>query len=363
MVERIDRLDHLEADGAQHPLDGDLLDHLAHHGAAGAGMRLMAGHGGGGVVEDAHGEVGLVVEGVHHTRDAAREERGVAHEGEARRIGLGAVDALRDGDAGAHAEARVDHVERARVAQRVAADIAAEDGLAASHGLLDGVEARAVRASRAEHGRTHGELRDGSGLRRRSGLLAEERLEGGAHGFHGVLAGGLDIARELAADPARDTVLAAHPQKRPLDHGVELLHAEHLVEPLEELERELLGKRERRDYAQQARARGIVKVVFDVCEADAVRRDSHARGIRASRDDVVAGIRGELVGEKRIALLDLGMVGEGEAREDDPARRILDESLGLEAEPFVLVGNLDGLVAVVDARGGTEEHWASDALR
>ena len=59
------------------------------------------------------------------------------------------VDALRDGDATTHAQAGVDHVERCGIAERVAPDVTAEDGLAFAHGAFDGIEARAMRATRA----------------------------------------------------------------------------------------------------------------------------------------------------------------------------------------------------------------------
>ena len=125
----------------------------------------MAGHGGGGVVEDDERHFRLVVEGVDGARDSRREEGRVADEGEAGGVRLDVADALGDADARAHAEAGVAHVERRGVAERVAADVAAVDGLASAHGRLHRVEGGAVRAAGAEDGRT-----DGKRWRLRRGL-------------------------------------------------------------------------------------------------------------------------------------------------------------------------------------------------
>ena len=64
---------------------------------------------------------------------------------------------MRHRDAGAHAKTRVDGVERRRIAQRVAADVAAQHGIAPRKGALHRVEALPVRAPRAQHGRTGGQ--------------------------------------------------------------------------------------------------------------------------------------------------------------------------------------------------------------
>ena len=328
-------------------------------------MRLVAGHGSGGVVQHHQREVCLVVEGVHHARDATCEEGGVAHEGEARGVGLDAEDALRDVDARAHAQARVHHVERGGVSQRIAADVAAVDGLALAHGLLHGVEAGTMRAASAQHGRTDGQLGGGVGLSRGdlSGwLAAKEARDGLPHRLHRVLARGLDVARQLAADLGGEAKLAAHRDERALDDRVKLLDTEHLVEPLQELDSLALGERERRTHAQDARMVRLVQVLAYILVADAVRGDAHASGLPCPRQHEVVARVAERLGELGVAGLNLRVVDHREAREDDPAGGVLHEALGLVHAPLVLVGHLDGLVAVVDTRGGAQQHRASDAL-
>ena len=140
------------------PITAGLVARHLHEGASRAGVRLLAGHGRRRVVEHAQDELVAVVDGVHDTRDAACEKGRVAHEAEGQGLGVGAGDALGHGEAGAHAHAGVDHLERRGVAQRVAADVAAEGRFALSHCPLHGQKARAVRAPRAQHRRTCGQL-------------------------------------------------------------------------------------------------------------------------------------------------------------------------------------------------------------
>ena len=130
-------------------------------------MRLLAGHGCRRVVEHAQDELVAVVDGVHDARDAACKKGRVAHEAEGQGLGVGAGDALGHGESGTHAHAGVDHLERRGVAQRVAADVAAEGCLAFSHCPLHGQKARAMRASRAQHRRARGQLGFRHGTARR----------------------------------------------------------------------------------------------------------------------------------------------------------------------------------------------------
>ena len=160
-VERVRMHDAIEADGLQHARDGDGLALRPHERDAGAGMRLRAGHGRGGVVQHAHGDVVAVVHGVHQARQPAGEERGVAHERQRLLVRLGHGEALRHRDARAHAQAGVHGVQRHRVAQRVAADVAAQHGGRLPQRALHRVEAAAMGAARAKHGRAHGQRRVG----------------------------------------------------------------------------------------------------------------------------------------------------------------------------------------------------------
>ena len=266
-------------------------------------------------------------------------------------------------DAGPHAEAGVAHVEGLGVAERVAADVPAEDRLLAGHGALDGIEARTMRAAGTEHGRTHGELwhvvRRGD-----RDVAAEKCVDGCGDRLHGVLARGADVARELAANSAGDSPPAADVDEGALDHGVELLHAEDLVEPLEEVAGEPLGERERGAHAKHAGTSLVTgKVLLDVLVAHALRGDADARGGRSRGNHEVPCIVGELVGETGVALLDERMVLDRETREDDPARRVPHEALGLLGLPLVLVLDENGLVPMVDAGRGPDDDGTPDALR
>ena len=77
---------------------------------------------------------------------------------------------------------------------------------------------------------------------------------------------GLDVGHEHV-----EAVLAADVGELALDDGVELLHAEHLVEALQELDRPALRERERRGHAQHARVVELVEVLADVGVVDARR--------------------------------------------------------------------------------------------
>ena len=59
----------------------------------------------------------------------------------------------------AHAKARINHVQRRRVAKGVASDVSAVDCRSLSDSLLYSVERSSVRTSRAKHRRSHRKLR------------------------------------------------------------------------------------------------------------------------------------------------------------------------------------------------------------
>ncbi len=73
---------------------------------------------------------------------------------------------------------------------------------------------------------------------------AQEGRHGLQHAVTAVFTGGLDVAGELAAYLDAQSVFPADIGKRPLDHRVQLLHTEDLVQPGEELDRSLLRERE-----------------------------------------------------------------------------------------------------------------------
>ena len=171
---RVDDDDVFIAEGVQHVLDLDRGRDLSLQRIAGAGVVLVAGHAGDVVVEHDGDDRALVVQNLGRAGHAGVEEGRVAHDAEdlfllARRSkSLG--HAHRDGEAAAHAHAGVHRAQRRGAAERIAADIAADDEVFA---LRHRVEEAAVRAAGTKHRRARhgldGELFD-------FGLDAEEHL-------------------------------------------------------------------------------------------------------------------------------------------------------------------------------------------
>lgn len=106
-VERVDNRA-LDVECFENARDAERGHVVAHHRATATRMRLLAGHGRRRVVEYAHDHIVLVVDGIDDTRDTAGKEGRVAHETERERARVNRLDALRDGDATAHAQAGVD---------------------------------------------------------------------------------------------------------------------------------------------------------------------------------------------------------------------------------------------------------------
>ena len=140
----------------QHFLNDDGAAALAHERDTGARVGLTARHGRGGVVQNGEGDVVAVVHRIRNAGHSAGEERGVAHESHLLLVRLGHRETLSHSNARAHAQAGVHGIERLGVAERVAADVPAQHGLATAERLLHGIEAAAVRAARAQHRRPHG---------------------------------------------------------------------------------------------------------------------------------------------------------------------------------------------------------------
>ena len=163
-------------------------------------MSLPAGHRGRRVVEHYDHDIMMVVGGVDYTRDAAREKRRVADEREVDRIGLDAVQPLRNRDASTHAEAGIDHLERRGVAERIAADVTGEDRLAPFHRLLHSEERRAVRAAGAEHRGPSGRFGGGLAAGNFGCRNAQQVCDRAGNERHGVLASVGQVARPLAED-------------------------------------------------------------------------------------------------------------------------------------------------------------------
>ena len=122
-------------------------------------MRLVACHGRRRIVQYDQRHIRLIVKRVHSARDPGRKECGISHKGKTFSIRLYMSNALRDTDTRAHAQTGVAHVQRRRVSERIAADIAAINGLLPAHRGLDRVERRPVGTSRAQHRRSDGQCR------------------------------------------------------------------------------------------------------------------------------------------------------------------------------------------------------------
>ena len=90
---------------------------------SGAGRVLSSGHGGGFVVGDDDGDVGVFVDAIQQSRHARVGEGGVADDGYGR-MQAGIRSTLRHGDGGAHIHARVNGVEWGIGSQRVATNVA-----------------------------------------------------------------------------------------------------------------------------------------------------------------------------------------------------------------------------------------------
>ncbi len=163
-----------------HVFDAERRDHALHvelarravlERLAVEGVALAARHGGRAVVEDADGAGALVVHGRDQRRQARVRERGVADDGDDGTV-LGArkreLETVSHRHRGAHVDAGVHRRERRQRAERVAPDVAGDDGAQARELL----EHESVRTARTERGRAGGNV--GLGLRM-GGLSAAER--------------------------------------------------------------------------------------------------------------------------------------------------------------------------------------------
>ena len=192
----------------------------------------------------------------------------------------------------------------------------------------------------------------------------EEVVNRATDRLDGVLSRGLDVGGEFAADLDGEAASAAGGDEGALDHGVELLDAEDLVEAVEEVGREGLREGVWGRHAEHPHVVLLAQVLGDVGGADAVGCDAEARaGTQTGRlADGVSRVAGEALGEGGVALLDRRVGAHGERGEDDPAGGVADEALGLAVSPVARVSHLHVLVAVVDSRGRAHDHGAAELL-
>ena len=196
-----------------------------------AGVGLMAGHGGGAVVEDDHQDVVLVEHGVGQAGHAGMEEGGVADEGHHRLAG-GPGKAAAGGHGGAHADQEVGHAQGRQHAQGIAADVAGIAGVV-TEGVADGIIDGAVRAAGTKVRRTHGQLADhGRGGLDRAGAVqiighAAQHQGGGVFVQHGE---GL----VLAFDAGLAAALLGQGAHAAFQQGLAFLQHQHAVTGVQE---------------------------------------------------------------------------------------------------------------------------------
>ena len=145
---RVDLLDVLHADSADELLYVDGLGLDASELSPGSGVGLVAGHGGGAVVQDDHDYLVVVEQRVHQRGHSGMEERGVPDE---RYGGLVRGSGETSGGTGAssHADDEVGGLEWRGHSEGVASDVGAVDDVLGADGFLGrGVHAP-VGASRA----------------------------------------------------------------------------------------------------------------------------------------------------------------------------------------------------------------------
>ena len=293
-IERIDSLDRRKPYSSKDLLYIYLCNYLAHHGVAGARMRLVTGHGSSRVVQNDKRHVGLIVDCIYHACDRRSEEGRITHKCKALRVRLDVADALSDIYACAHTEAGVNHVERHGISEGVTADIAAENSLSALHSLLHCVEGCPVRAACAENRRTNRKLWNVCGFRlvgrcitfgrciattfRLIGICflvcTNKRLYVSNYTIYRILSGVCRVAGKLAANLNLQIVFAANIGELPLDDRIKLLKAENLALVLQEFCGLLLRERKRRAYLHKRQLACNLHGLQRVCEAYTARCNS-----------------------------------------------------------------------------------------
>jgi hypothetical protein len=148
----VDAFDPGDAGRAADGLVIDLVRGITAQGLAGAGMILATGHGHRAIVEQQHGDVGLVVHGVDQRRYAAVQEGRITDGGDDRfALGAGQRHADRVADAGTHRHASIHGRQRLQGGEGVAADVAGHARIVTAQAMV----AADVRTAGAQHGRAH----------------------------------------------------------------------------------------------------------------------------------------------------------------------------------------------------------------
>ena len=338
-VVRVDGAHVLDADGAHDALEVELAREAALQRLAVEGVSLATRHGRGAVVQHADGSASLVVHGGDQRRQARVRERRVAddaHDGTVVGARPSQLEAMRHGNRRAHVDGGVHGGQRRQRAQRVAADVARDDGLEARELL----EHQAVRAAGAERRRAAGQALGRRGMR---GL---REPEGGADKAGGELAVGRQRARERGYRDAE----RAHALGQVL--GGLLHHVERLHAPGEGAQR-LGGQRPGAAQLEHRRVRQRLRhvLVHGTCAHDAHGAPApHDLVIGAGLDPFPQRLHArELVAAARL----------GEGGHHDPLRRVL--LVGLERR----LGARSGLhrrLRVRHAHRGADEDRHVEAL-
>ena len=311
-----------------------------------------------------------VVNRVRDAREAAREERRVADEGELLLIGLHDGESLSHGDSRTHAQARIDRIERLRVAERVASDIAAEHGGGLPQRALHRVEAAPVGAPSAQYRRTDRQgLVEGSRCLQRLAQSVGDTEEAGQAGnrvvnvvFPAIARVSRQFAKHLAA---RMSAARAH-GKLVLDHMVELLENDDAVQAAGEPIGSRGGEGVRRPYLPEAVGGHLYALLptkllkpangfADIRRRNAARSNSEAR-----RQARIATLLLRVEAHERPvlrvilrnadkALVDFAMALKGAAGGDNPAGTAIEALFGNRLrEGFVL--HLEKSRCMADAR-------------
>ena len=329
----------------------------------------MAGHGRSGIIQYDDRHFRLIIDRVDNTRDRGREEGRITDKSKSVRIRFCAEDALGDIDAGAHAETGIDHIQRHGVAQCIAADISAEDGLLSLHGCFDRVEGSSVRTSGTEDRRPDRNLRGFRHGRCFSGSPFQETVQGGSDQVGRILSGVRGVTGQLAFDHHVQMIFARDIGQFPFDHGIQFLKDQHFIQVLQELHSQLLRERMgRRHLEDPGRVRLLLQIVQGQGQTDAACRDTLSDSPAAGkgtplRNNGVPAVFREYSGQFHVPGLDLFMIGKRQAWENDPAGGILLKPVRAVMYILVLIFYFNGSIGVADPGRRPEKYRRAVFLR
>ena len=113
----------------------------------------MAGHSGGGIVQQDENHPGIVVQCIDNPSHTRCKEGRVTDKRKVDAIRICPVHPLCHRHTGTHAQAGIDHIQRHCIAQRITSNVTAEIRFFTLHCDLDRIEGSPVRASGTEYRR------------------------------------------------------------------------------------------------------------------------------------------------------------------------------------------------------------------